>query len=40
LSPIHEDVKELVGLSLAKVNREQKIFVPWDEIDISLPLAA
>jgi predicted transcriptional regulator len=37
---VHDDIKELMSIDLAKTNREKKIFVPWDEIDIALPLAA
>lgn len=37
---VHDDVNELLRIDLAKINREKKLFVPWDEIDIALPLAA
>ncbi len=37
---VHEDIKELMSIDLAKINCEKKIFVPWDEIDITVPLAA
>jgi predicted transcriptional regulator len=37
---VHEDVKHLLRLELVKKNREQKLFVPWDEIDIAVRLVA
>jgi predicted transcriptional regulator len=37
---IHGDVKLLLELGLLATNKEKKIFVPWDELAIELPLAA
>jgi predicted transcriptional regulator len=39
-SVIHGDVKLLLELGLLVTNKEKKIFVPWDELAIELPLAA
>jgi predicted transcriptional regulator len=36
---VHEDVKQLSQLELI-VKDEQKLIVPWDEIDIAVPLVA
>jgi hypothetical protein len=30
----------LLGLGLLATNKEKKVFVPWDELAIELPLAA
>ena len=37
---IYTDMKILSRLDLLKVNNDDKYFVPWDEVDIQLPLAA
>ncbi len=37
---VHADIKVLFPLGLVKKNREQKLFVPWDEINIAMQLAA
>jgi predicted transcriptional regulator len=37
---VHEDVKQLMQLELIEKDSEQKLIVPWDELDISMPLAA
>jgi predicted transcriptional regulator len=37
---VHEDVKQLSSLELIEKDKEQKLFVPWDELDISVPLVA
>ncbi len=39
-SVIHGDVKLLLELGLLDTNKEKKVFVPWDELTIELPLAA
>jgi predicted transcriptional regulator len=38
-SVVHGDVKLLLDLGLLSTNKEKKIFVPWDELAIELPLA-
>jgi len=37
---VHEDVRQLTQLELIQKDGEQKLFVPWDEIDIAVPLVA
>lgn len=37
---VHEDVKQLMQLDLIQKESEQKLTVPWDELDICVPLAA
>jgi predicted transcriptional regulator len=37
---VHEDVRQLMQLELVQKDDEQKLFVPWDEIDIAVPLVA
>ncbi len=37
---VHEDVKQLMQLELVVKNEEQLLCVPWDEIDIAVPLVA
>jgi predicted transcriptional regulator len=37
---VHEDVKQLTQLELIQKDDEQKLVVPWDEIDIAVPLVA
>ncbi len=37
---VHGDVHELSQLNLIVKNKEQKLFVPWDELNIAVPLAA
>ncbi len=39
-SVVHGDIKLLLHLGLLKKNKDEKIFVPWDELIIELPLAA
>jgi predicted transcriptional regulator len=39
-SLIHGDVKLLLALGLLETDKNKKIFVPWDELAIELPLAA
>jgi predicted transcriptional regulator len=38
-SNVHGDIKLLLGLGLLSINKEKKVFVPWDELAIELPLA-
>ena len=38
-SNVHTDVKLLLGLGLLETDQEKKVFVPWDELAIELPLA-
>jgi predicted transcriptional regulator len=37
---VHEDVRQLSQLELIQKDKEQKLIVPWDEIDIAVPLVA
>jgi predicted transcriptional regulator len=37
---VHEDVKQLMQLELIQKDDKQKLVVPWDEIDIAVPLVA
>jgi len=37
---VHDDIKSLLLLGLVKKDSDSKLFVPWDEINISLKLAA
>jgi len=37
---VHEDVRQLMQLELIQKDDEQKLVVPWDEIDIAVPLIA
>lgn len=37
-SIVHGDVKVLLELGLLATDKEKKIFVPWDELAIELPL--
>lgn len=37
-SNVHTDVKLLLNLSLLATDKEKKVFVPWDELAIELPL--
>lgn len=39
-SVVHGDVKVLLELGLLKLDRDKKIFVPWDELAIELPLTS
>jgi predicted transcriptional regulator len=39
-SNIHEDVQLLLRLGLLDKDKTDKIYVPWDELNISLSLAA
>lgn len=39
-SNIHEDVQLLIRLGLLETDKDKKVFVPWDELNISLSLAA
>jgi predicted transcriptional regulator len=39
-SNVHEDVQLLLRLGLLNKDEFDKIYVPWDELNISLPLAA
>jgi predicted transcriptional regulator len=39
-SNVHGDVKLLLRYGLLEKNKDQNIFVPWDELAIELPLAA
>ena len=36
---VHTDVTALVQLSIIEKDAEGKVFVPWDEIDVNMPLA-
>src|SRR5450756_1651077 len=36
---VHTDVTALVQLGMIEKDAEGKIFVPWDEIDVNMPLA-
>lgn len=37
---VHEDVRQLMQLEIIQKDDEQKLVVPWDEIDIAVPLIA
>ena len=37
---VHSDVQELLKINLVGKNREKKLIVPWDELNIAVPLAA
>lgn len=37
---VHEDVKQLTQLELVERDADQKLIVPWDEIDIAVSLVA
>jgi len=37
---VHEDVRQLSQLELIQKNDDQRLVVPWDEIDIAVPLVA
>ncbi len=37
---VHEDVKQLSQLELIQKDEDQKLIVPWDEVDIAFPLVA
>lgn len=37
---VHEDVRQLMQLELIQKNDERKLVVPWDEIDIAVPLVS
>jgi len=39
-SNVHGDVKLLLRLGLLEKNKDQQVFVPWDELAIEFPLAA
>ncbi|MBI4533684.1 MAG: helix-turn-helix domain-containing protein [Candidatus Melainabacteria bacterium] len=39
-SNVHEDVQLLLRLGLLEKDEDSKVFVPWDELNISLSLAA
>jgi predicted transcriptional regulator len=36
---VHTDVTALVQLGIIEKDAEGKVFVPWDEIDVNMPLA-
>jgi predicted transcriptional regulator len=36
---VHSDVAALVQLGIIEKDAENKVFVPWDEIDVNMPLA-
>ena len=36
---VHTDVAALVQLGIVEKDAEGKVFVPWDEIDVNMPLA-
>ena len=38
-SNVHADVKRLLALGLIERDAEKRVFVPWTEIRIRLPLA-
>ncbi len=38
-SVVHGDVKVLLDLGLLAIDKEKKVYVPWDELAIELPLA-
>lgn len=37
---VHADVQQLMQLDLIEKNSEERLFVPWDELDIAVPLVA
>jgi len=37
---VHDDVQQLLRLGLLERNRDKKLFVPWDEVEILLKLVA
>lgn len=37
---VHDDVRQLSQLELIEKDSDQKLFVPWDELDIAVPLVA
>lgn len=37
---VHADVQQLIQLDLIQKNSEERLFVPWDELDIAVPLVA
>jgi len=37
---VHEDVKQLAQLEIIQKDDDQKLMVPWDEVDIAVPLVA
>lgn len=37
-SVVHGDVKTLLELGLLATDQEKRVFVPWDELSIELPL--
>ncbi len=39
-SNVHGDVKSLLRFGLLERDRDQQVFVPWDELAIEFPLAA
>lgn len=39
-SVVHGDVKVLLELGLLATDKEKKVFVPWDELAIELPLGS
>jgi len=39
-TPSRADVGTLVDLGILEIDDRQRVFVPWDEIDLRVPLAA
>jgi Predicted transcriptional regulator len=37
---VHEDVKQLTQLEIIQKDEDQKLTVPWDQVDIAVPLVA
>lgn len=37
---VHEDVRQLMQLEIIQKDEDGKLIVPWDEIDIAVPLVA
>lgn len=37
---VHEDVKQLTQLEIIQKDENQKLTVPWDQVDIAVPLVA
>lgn len=37
---VHADVKQLIKLDFIEKNSDERLLVPWDEIDIAVPLVA
>lgn len=37
---VHADVQQLIRLDLIEKNLDEKLVVPWDEVDIAVPLLA